>query len=81
MVWRASRRSGTIQETLPKVWKWSGDPPGGSGIVGRPSWRSGTGQETHPEVRYWSGDPPEVQDWSGDAPRGLEVVRRLSRRT
>ena len=58
------QRCGTGRETLPKVRKWSGDPPGGpeevgrpslrSEVVGRPSRRSGSGRETFPEVRKWS---------------------------
>ena len=53
--------SGTDQETLLEVRKWSGDlsgssevveaPPKGLQLVGRPSRRSRTGWETLPEVR------------------------------
>ena len=45
-------------ETLPEVRKWSGDPPGGPELVGRPAWTSGTGRETLQQVRNWLGDHP-----------------------
>ena len=50
MVGRPSRRSGSGEETLPKVRKWSGDPPGGPEVIGRPFRRSGSGREILPEV-------------------------------
>ena len=66
--------SGTDRETNPEVRNWSGDPPGGLELVGRPSWRSrsgwetlwrsGTGRETLPEVRKSSVTHPEVLKWS-----------------
>ena len=56
MVNGLSRRFGSGRVTLPEVWKWSGDPPGGPEVVvrssrrlkvvGRPSRRSGSGRET-----------------------------------
>ena len=55
------------QGTLPEFWDgleilgevrdWSGDPPGGPGLVGGPSRRFGTGRETLQEVRDRSGEP------------------------
>ena len=66
MVERPSRRSGSGWEALPEVREWSGVPPGGPGVVGRPSCRSGwpirtsgNGCEALPEVREWSVSPPE----------------------
>ena len=59
-----SHRSGSGREPFPKVREWSGGPPGGPRVVGRPSqrfgrpsWRSGNGQEALPVVREWSGAP------------------------
>ena len=59
--WRPSRRCGTGQETIPedrkgsetipKVWKWSGDPPGGPELVGRSYRRSTSDWETLLEVQ------------------------------
>ena len=46
--------------------KWSGNPPGGPDVVGRPFWRSGSGWETL----------PEFQNWSGDTAVGLELFGR-----
>ena len=46
LVGRPPLRSGSGQEALPEVQKWSGDPPGGPELVGVP-----------PEVWNWSGDP------------------------
>ena len=37
MVGRSSRRSGPGWETLPEVWKWSGNPAGVPKVVGDPS--------------------------------------------
>ena len=48
MVVRHSRWSGSGRDTIPAVRKWSGDPPGGPEVVGRPSRR----------IQNWSGDPP-----------------------
>ena len=33
LVGRPYRRYGSGRETLPEVWKWSGDPPGGLEVV------------------------------------------------
>ena len=49
---------------------WSGDPPGGLAVLGRPSRRCGSGREAIPEARMWSGG----------LPKGPEVVERPSRR-
>ena len=54
MVGRPSWRSGSGRETLPKFWKWLGDPIEGPEVVGRPTRMSGSGRETHPYVRKWS---------------------------
>ena len=45
--------------TLPEVRDESGDPPEGTGRVGRPSRRFGTGEGTLSKVRYESRDPWE----------------------
>ena len=81
LVGRPSRRSESSRETLSKVGKWSGDPPGGPEVVinppgrpevvGRPSRRNESGRETCPEVWKWSGDPHG----------GPEVVGRAYRRS
>ena len=57
--------------TLPEVWNWSGDPPGGPKVVGRPSRRSGTDWQTL----------PKIQKWSGGSPEGSEVFGRPSRKS
>ena len=57
-------------KTIPGVWDWPRDPPGGPEQVGGPSrtsgkgrgttfWRSGTGRWTVKEVRDWLRDPPK----------------------
>ena len=71
-------------ETIPEVRNWSGDPPGGPEVVGRPSVGPElVGRSLHsnvssrkalPEVWIWSGGPPGVQNWSGDPPGGPGVV-------
>ena len=81
MVERPSRWSGSGRETLPEVWKWSGEPHEGSEVVRTHSQcpevveshfrRRGSVRETLPDVRKWTGDPLE----------GLEVVGRPSRRS
>ena len=91
MVGRQSRRSGSGQETLPEVRKWSGDPIGGSELVGRRSQRSGTGRKTLPEARKCSETlrrsgsgwetVSEVRKWSRVSPGGPELVRRPYRRS
>ena len=50
--------SGTAQETLPHIRKWSGDPPGCPCgppgypvVVRRPSRMFGSGREALPDVR------------------------------
>ena len=45
MVGRPSQNFGSGPEAIPKVWEWSEDPPGGTGVVERPSRRSGSGLE------------------------------------
>ena len=55
--------------------EWSGDPPRGPGVVGRPSWRSGSGQEAFPEA--WVA-LPNVQEWLGGPYKGQGVVVRPS---
>ena len=50
MVEITSRRSGGGRKTVPAVRKRSGDPPGGSKVVGRPFRRSGTGRKTLQEI-------------------------------
>ena len=50
--------SGSGRETLSPVWKWSGDPPAGPEVVGRPSQKSGCDRDTISKVRQSSGDPP-----------------------
>ena len=71
MVERPSRRSGRGRETplvvrkflggLLEVWKWSGGPPRGPEVVGRPSLMSGNGREAILEKWKRSGGPPEVR--------------------
>ena len=51
LVGRPSRRSGSGLETLPLIYKWSGDSIGGLEVVGRPFRRFGSGMETVLEVR------------------------------
>ena len=80
-------RSG--REALPEVWVWSGVPPGGpgvvgrpfrrSGVVGRPSRRSGSGRETLLEIWEWSGSSPKVRELSRFTPVGSGMVWRPSR--
>ena len=92
VVGRPSRRSGSGQETLPEVRKWSGDPPGGSKVVGRPFRGPELVGRHSREVRKWSGDThersgsgrvtlPEVRRWSEDRPGGPEVVGKPARRS
>ena len=57
------------------VRNWSGDPPGGSDLVGTPSRKFGSGQETLPEVWMRSETLPEVWNWSGNPAGGPEAVR------
>ena len=71
---RLTRRSGIDRETHPEVQNWSGDPPGGQKLVGRPSRRFGPGWDTLPEVWKWSGNPPRGLDAVRDSPGGLELV-------
>ena len=91
VVGRHSQRFGSDRETLPKVWKWSGDSFCGQVVVERPSRRSGSGREslpevqkcreTLPEVRKCRENLPEVRKWSGDPFCGQLVVERPSRRS
>ena len=81
LVGRPSLRSGSGQETLPEVQKWSRGPLGGPEVIGRPSRSSGSGRETLQEVRKWSDTIPEVCNWSGDPPKCPEVVGRPSRKS
>ena len=57
MVGGPSRRSKSGLETIPKVRKWSGDPPGGMELIGVPFRRSGSGRGILLEVWNWSLDP------------------------
>ena len=55
--------TGSSRKAIPNVQEWSGDPPGGTGVlrgppnclgvVGRPYWMSRSGRETLPNVREW----------------------------
>ena len=61
-----SHRSGSGRDTvsegrdaLPEVRDWAGDPPGYSGVVGRPSRRSESGREALPKVWELSRVPPD----------------------
>ena len=72
-------------ETLRDVRNWSGDPPGCSGVVGRPSQMSGSGREALPDVWEESGDPsngwgsfPGCPEVLGGPPKCPEVVGRPS---
>ena len=56
VVERLSQMSGSGQEILPDVRKWSEDPPESPEVVERLSQKSGSGRETFPEVRKWSGN-------------------------
>ena len=64
VVGRPSRRCGIGQEAHPEVREWSGGPPGGLRVVGRPSRRSRSGGR--PSRKSGSGWEalPEVQNWS-----------------
>ena len=66
MVGGPSWVSGSSLGTLPEVWNWTGDPPGGPEVIGSHSRRSGSGRE--------------IQKWSGDPCGGTEVVGRPSQR-
>ena len=50
--------SGSCREALSDVQKWSKNPPGCPGVVGRPLQISGSGRESLPDIREWSGGPP-----------------------
>ena len=67
MVGGPSQRFRSGRETLPKVRKWSREPPRGQGTL--------------PEVRKWSGNLFQVRMWSGDPPEGSEVVGRPFQRS
>ena len=75
--------SGTGQETLPEVWKWSGDPPGGPEVVERPSRRYASGWEALLEVWKFSvdrpGGPEQVERPSGRSRSGIETLPRSGR--
>ena len=82
MVGRPSCRSGSGRETLPEVLKWSGDPPGGLEVVGRPFWRSGNVRKTHSVIEVVERSSrrcgagwetlPEVRKWSETLPEVLK---------
>ena len=69
VVGRPSRRSGSGQETLPEVLKWSREPPGGlkvvrrlfcvEAVVMRHFLRFESGRETLPEVQRYRETLPE----------------------
>ena len=59
MVRTPYRWSGSGQDTVPEVRKWSVDAPTGLEVVGRPSRRTGSDRETLPKVRKWSENPPK----------------------
>ena len=61
MVGRLSWRFGSGLDTLPEVRKWSGDPPEGPEVIGRPVRCSGNGWET--------------PRWSGSGQKTLPVVQ------
>ena len=67
------------REALPEVRQWSGGPPGGPAVVGRPSRRSGSFREALPEFREWSIGPigcPGVVGRSGSYREALlEVLK------
>ena len=46
------------RQALSESREWSGGPPGGPGVVGRPSRSDGSDWVVHPEEREWSGAPP-----------------------
>ena len=73
---RFSRRFGIGRETLPMVRNWSGDPPGGPELVGKPSRRCGSIWDNRPEFRKWSRYPSKFRNWSGDPTGGPEVDGR-----
>ena len=80
--WETLSKARKLSEALPVVWKWSGDPPkgselvggspGGPELVGRPSRRSRIG----PRLSQWSGSGCEtfleVRKWS----EALSVVQK-----
>ena len=49
--------AGSGWEALPEAQDWSGDLPGGPGVVERPSRWVGSGWEALPEGREWSEGP------------------------
>ena len=63
------------------VWEWSGGPPDGPAVFGRPSQRYESDWETLLEVREWSGGPPEVREWSVGPPECSDVVLSPSQRS
>ena len=66
-------------EAFPGIQASSGDPPGCTGVVGRPSRMSTSGWEALLDVREWSGSVPNVQEWSGGLPKCPGVVGRPTR--
>ena len=66
------------RDALPEVREWSGGPPSGLGVLGRPTrrvWRFSRRSGSDLEVL------PEVREWSGGSPGGPGVVWRFSRRS
>ena len=68
MVCRLSQLARNGQKALPEDEEWSGDHPGGPGVVKSPSIRDESGPEALPVGQKWSISPP----------KGSELVRRPS---
>ena len=71
-----------VQEPLPVVWVWSGDPPGYPGaptgypvVVGCLSRLSGSGWEAHPDDREWSLALTNAREWLRVPPGCSGVVK------
>ena len=74
MVGRSFHSSRSGWEALLAVREWSGGPPKGPEVAGRPSQRSGSCREPPREVWEWSGSFPQLREWLGGPPRGPGVV-------
>ena len=68
-----SRWASSGRRVLPEVREWSGNPPGGPGMIKRPSRKAGSGQESLPEGREWLGALQEGMEWSS-GPTGCPGV-------
>ena len=81
MVRRPYQSSGTCREIPPEVRNWSGDPPGGPEVVGRPFGGPKVVRRSVHSYESCTKALSEVREWSGFPPRGLGVVEGFSRRS